>query len=167
MKNILVPIDCSAATPGVLDLARQLAAAFQAELHLIHVREIPSALPTVPLGYGALGMPEMAPLGGMSFPVVESADQSALSDDNRKVRLAQWQQEIQQTGVKVTLHEPAGDVLDEILQRAAAVKADAIVMGRHGHGAMYNLLVGSVTEGILKRSALPVLLVPTGDHAKS
>lgn len=167
MKNILVPIDCSAATPGVLDLARQLATAFQAELHLIHVRELPSALPTVPLGYGALGMPEMAPLGGMSFPVVETAEGSGSSNDDRQARLAQWQQEIQRAGLKVTLQEPAGDVLDEILQRAAAVKADAIVMGRHGHGAMYNLLVGSVTEGVLKRSALPVLLVPTSDHAKS
>ena len=40
MKNILVPIDFSGATPGVLYLARQLAKGFSAQLHLIHVREI-------------------------------------------------------------------------------------------------------------------------------
>jgi len=34
------------------------------------------------------------------------------------------------------------------------------VMGTHGHGAMYNLLVGGVTKGVLKRSTRPVLLVP-------
>jgi nucleotide-binding universal stress UspA family protein len=33
-------------------------------------------------------------------------------------------------------------------------------MGTHGHGAMYTLLVGSVTKGVLKHSARPVLLVP-------
>jgi hypothetical protein len=30
-----------------------------------------------------------------------------------------------------------------------------IVMGTHGHGAMYNLLVGSATKGVLKHSTRP------------
>jgi len=47
------------------------------------------------------------------------------------------------------------------LKQADAVNADFIVMGSHGHGAMYNLLVGSVTEGVLKRSTRPLLLVPS------
>jgi nucleotide-binding universal stress UspA family protein len=47
------------------------------------------------------------------------------------------------------------------LREADAIKPDLIVMGRHGHGAMYNLLVGSVTEGVLKHSGRPVLLVPS------
>jgi nucleotide-binding universal stress UspA family protein len=33
-------------------------------------------------------------------------------------------------------------------------------MGTHGHGAMYTLLVGSVTKGVLKHTVRPVLLVP-------
>ena len=37
---------------------------------------------------------------------------------------------------------------------------DLMVMGAHGHGAMYNLLVGSATKGVLTHSARPVLLVP-------
>jgi len=37
---------------------------------------------------------------------------------------------------------------------------DLMVMGTHRHGAMYNLLVGSATKGVLKHSARPVLLVP-------
>jgi nucleotide-binding universal stress UspA family protein len=43
---------------------------------------------------------------------------------------------------------------------ADSANVDLIVMGRHSHGAMYNLLVGSVTEAVLKRSRWPVLLVP-------
>ena len=62
MKIILVPIDFSAATSHVLDFARQLGKAFGAQIHLIHVREIPAPMPTSPLGYGALGMPEIVPL---------------------------------------------------------------------------------------------------------
>jgi nucleotide-binding universal stress UspA family protein len=164
MKSILVPIDCSVATPRVLDLAQQLGRAFQAELHLVHVREMPS-LPVMPLGYGALGMPEMVPMAGA--PIAEAIAQTIPPNEDEQSKLAKWQQEIRQAGLKVTLYEPTGDVLDELLKRADAVNADMIVMGRHGHGAMYNLLVGSVTEGMLKHNMCPVLLVPSVDEAKS
>jgi len=35
------------------------------------------------------------------------------------------------------------------------------VMGTHGHGAMYHLLVGSAAKGVLKHATRPVLLVPS------
>ena len=62
MKNILVPVDCSGATPRVLDLARELAQAFDAQLHLMHVWEIAAPVPSTPLGYGAIGVPEIVPM---------------------------------------------------------------------------------------------------------
>ncbi len=81
--------------------------------------------------------------------------------EDEKSRLARWQTEIAQQGVKVTLDEPTGAVAEEILRQADAINADLIVMGTHGHGAMYNLLVGSATKGVLKHSTRPVLLVPS------
>jgi nucleotide-binding universal stress UspA family protein len=81
-------------------------------------------------------------------------------DESQKTKLAEWQREIAHAGITAELHEPTGDVAEEILHRAEALNADLIVMGTHGHGAMYKLLVGSVTEGVLKRSKRPVLLVP-------
>lgn len=155
MKSILVPIDCSAASMGIVDLARQLAQAFAAEVHLIHVREISPATPVASMGYSVSGMAELMPM-----PMVDPGA-PAFSEKSHKEELAGWQKEIEQAGVKVTLHEPTGTVVDEILKQADAVNADFIVMGSHGHGAMYNLLVGSVTEGVLKRSARPLLLVPS------
>jgi nucleotide-binding universal stress UspA family protein len=160
MKSILVPIDCSAATSRVLELARKVAQAFSAEIHLVHVREIQSTLPVTPLGYGGLGMPEMVPMAGVPVPVPELITPTAQQNERK---LKEWQQELVREGLRATLHQPSGDVLEEILQRADAVHADLIVMGRHGHGAMYNLLVGSVTEGVLKRTTCPVLLVPSGE----
>ena len=53
-----------------------------------------------------------------------------------------------------------GDPARSIVSAAKRVNADLIVMGTHGHGAMYNLLVGSVTKGVIKHSARPVLLIP-------
>ncbi len=57
-------------------------------------------------------------------------------------------------------HEREGTVVEEILKTAQEISADLIVMGSHGHGPVYNLLVGSVTEGVLKAGQRPVLLVP-------
>jgi nucleotide-binding universal stress UspA family protein len=162
MKNILVPIDFSDATSRVLELARQLGKSFGAEIHIVHVRPIPAPLPASPLGYGALGMPEMVP-----GPVSQVVAQPIEPNEEEKKKLNEWKTEMERAGLSATVHEPTGDVVEEILECAQKMKADAIVMGRHGHGAMYNLLVGSVTEGVLKRSTCPVLLVPSGARKKS
>src|SRR6266849_3948441 len=150
MKSILVPIDFSDATPRVLDQAKKVAQAFRVEIHLVHVNEIVPAVPPTTFGYGVAGMPELMPMS--TSPVLDPAPDPAVVNESQKVKLNDWQKEIGQAGLNVTLHEPTGAVVEEILREADAVKPDLIVMGRHGHGAMYNLLVGSVTEGVLKRS---------------
>ena len=160
MKRILVPIDFSDATPRVIDLARQLAKGLDAEIHLVHVKELSAAAAPGTLGYGLAGMPELAPMSGVPIPVFDTMSQPIPEDEDQKSKLAQWQKEIAQDGIKVRLHEPTGTVAEEILNQADALNADLIVMGTHGHGAMYNLLVGSATKGVLKRSKRPVLLVP-------
>jgi nucleotide-binding universal stress UspA family protein len=160
MKRILVPIDFSDATPRVIDLARQLAKGLDAEIHLVHVKELSAAAAPGTLGYGLAGMPELAPMSGVPIPVFDTMSQPIPEDEDQKSKLAQWQKEIAQDGIKVRLHEPAGTVAEEILNQADALNADLIVMGTHGHGAMYNLLVGSATKGVLKHSKRPVLLVP-------
>ena len=160
MKRILVPIDFSGAAPRTIDLARQLAKALDAEIHLVHVKELTAAAVQGTLGYGLAGMPELAPMSGVPVTVFDPMRQAMPEDEGQKSKLAQWQKEIAQDGIKVSLHEPTGAVAEEILNQADVLNADLIVMGTHGHGAMYNLLVGSATKGVLKRSSRPVLLVP-------
>jgi nucleotide-binding universal stress UspA family protein len=93
--------------------------------------------------------------------VFDPMPQPIPEDEDQKSKLTQWQKEIAQEGIKVSLHEPTGAVAEEILNQADALNADMIVMGTHGHSAMYNLLVGSATKGVLKHSTRPVLLVPS------
>jgi nucleotide-binding universal stress UspA family protein len=160
MKCILVPIDFSHVTPPVIDLARQLAKALGAEIHLVHVKELTAAATLGALGYGLAGMPELAPMSGVPVPDFEPMPATIPEDKGRKSNLATWQKEIARDGIKVSLHEPTGAVTEEILSQADELNADLIVMGTHGHGAMYNLLIGSATKGVLKHSTRPVLLVP-------
>jgi len=159
MKRILVPVDFSPATEGVLAAARQMAEAFQAELHFIHVREI-AALPVFPaatIGYPGIGMPEMGFPGGQPMDPAMFGSQGNPSDRSRLDRL---KDELSGHGLLCFAHEPEGAVVQELLRAADEIRADFIVMGSHGHGSVYNLLVGSVTEGVLKASRRPVLLVP-------
>jgi nucleotide-binding universal stress UspA family protein len=161
MKRILVPIDFSDATPHVIDIARQIAKAVDAEIHLVHVKEFNAAATmSGTLGYGLAGMPELAPMSGVPVSGFEPMPEPTPESEEEKARLARWQKEIAQDSIKITLHQPAGSVAEEILNQADAINADLIVMGTHGHGAMYNLLVGSATKGVLKRATRPVLLVP-------
>jgi nucleotide-binding universal stress UspA family protein len=160
MKRILVPIDFSDVTPPVIDLARQLAKAFNAEILLVHVKEVTAAATPGTLGYGLAGMPELAPMAGVPIPGLEPMPETFPDEQGQTSKLTRWQEEIAQDGIKVSLHEPTGTVAEEILGQADELNADLIVMGTHGRGAMYNLLVGSASKGVLKHSTRPVVLVP-------
>ena len=52
-----------------------------------------------------------------------------------------------------------GDIVPTLLAEAKAVKADMIVIGGHGKGALKSLLVGSVTQKVIALSPVPVLVV--------
>lgn len=54
----------------------------------------------------------------------------------------------------------------KILEYARAIGADLIVLGRHGHSALENVLFGNVTEKVVRKAECPVLVVPMehGNH---
>jgi nucleotide-binding universal stress UspA family protein len=52
-----------------------------------------------------------------------------------------------------------GVPLVALLREAAASRADLLVVGARGTGGLARLLLGSVAEGVLERSPVPVLLV--------
>ncbi len=113
MKRILVPIDFSDVTPMVIDLARQLAKALDGEIDLVHVKEFTAATAQGTLGYGLAGMPELAPMSGVPFPGFEPMPETIAEDEGQKSKLAKWQEEIAQDGIKFSLHEPAGTVAEK------------------------------------------------------
>lgn len=161
MKKILVPVDFSPAMESVLALADQVARAFESELHLVHVREI-AAVPVFPaatIGYPGIGMPEMGMAGGLPAGVAGCVPPDP-PDKGKQSRLEALRDELSRSGLRVFAHDRDGTIVEEVLQTASEISADLIVMGSHGHGSVYNLLVGSVTEGVLKGARRPVLLVP-------
>ncbi len=59
--------------------------------------------------------------------------------------------------VEIELAE--GEPVDEIVKKAKRGQFDLIVMGARGLGTLKKLLIGSVSEGVLKKAPCPVLIV--------
>ena len=67
-----------------------------------------------------------------------------------------------------TLHVELSDQTAEtIVETANALGADAIAMATHGKSGLRHVLVGSVTEQVIRQSSVPVVLIGPGVHPVS
>jgi nucleotide-binding universal stress UspA family protein len=70
-------------------------------------------------------------------------------------------------GIEAEVRVRQGTPADQILGEARDCGADCIVIATRGHGMLEKMLLGSTTERVLRRSPIPVLVVPahgTPDH---
>ena|SRR5688572_15089194 len=146
MKLILVCVDFSDVSGRVVEKAVSWAVDLKAALHLLHV--VP---PPPPMAVYAPGAGVALPLPAATRPDT-AAEKAKLTEIARRVREA---------GLAVSEEVLEGPVIPEILATADRINPEAIVLGSHGHGALYELLVGSVTEGVLRRTRRPVWVVPS------
>jgi len=141
--NILVPVDFSPVTVAVVRRAGELAKALGAKCWLIHV-----AAPEPDfVGYDV----------GPKY-IRRVAAQKLRKEHKDLLELCG---RLDAAGVDVTGRLLPGDPTSKILAEARELKADWIVIGSHGHGALHHLLTGSVCEGVVKEAACPVVVVPS------
>ncbi len=140
VKRILCPLDFSEPSAHALDQAVQLARGYDARLTVLHVR--PTVVPH----------PDISPEGHMAPWLV------AELETLRQRVLAACADAA--AGVQVDAVASAGDPVHEILSHANTLTADLIVLGTHGLSGFQHLVLGSVTEKVLRRAACPVLTVP-------
>jgi nucleotide-binding universal stress UspA family protein len=57
-------------------------------------------------------------------------------------------------------------VAEDLLQIAADVQADLVIVGTHGRTGLRRVLLGSVAEAVVRRAATPVLVVPRAVAAR-
>jgi len=146
MKTILVPIDFSDATDPVVEAGRQLARVIRARIVLAHVIR-PSVL-----------VNEFS-------AVVESM--AAAVENNASEQLSHWRGQLQNEGFDVETRPLYGQPASSIRDEAEELGADYIVVGSHGHGALYDLVVGSTASALLKDAPCPVLVVPVAHLRKA
>jgi nucleotide-binding universal stress UspA family protein len=145
MKTIITALDFSDATKDVLAAAMLMAKLQDATLHIIHVLE---PEPT----FTAYGMtPE-------EFPAIQVFQ-------NESQRRAEARLNDAVTTAKTLLKDVraeliVGSPLHSIIDYAETQKADLVVIGTHGHGAVAALLIGSVAEGLVRKAICPTLVIP-------
>jgi nucleotide-binding universal stress UspA family protein len=67
--------------------------------------------------------------------------------------------------IGVTTRLERGDAAETILRIVREDGQNLIVMGSHGHSRFHRALLGSVSEKVLRASAVPVLLMRAGKEA--
>ena len=143
LQRILCPIDFSDFSRRALDHALVLAHWYQSTVTLLHVREI------------AL-FAAYAPGSG----VVPSA---MLTPDDRQAILSSMKRLAESEagpGAPIDFQIAEGHVADAIVAQAMDARSDLIVLGTHGRSGFERLVLGSVTEKVLRKAACPVLTVP-------
>ena len=80
-------------------------------------------------------------------------------DDDAKIVLDPIRAFFARHAIEARFIHKVGHPADEIASFADAGKFDLLVMGSRGHGALANLVVGSVATKVLARCGVPVLLV--------
>lgn len=147
MKTLLVPLDFSDASNLLVEKAGEIAREFSAKIILLHVMEPVATY--VPVGATMDVIAAVPPI-----PV----ENESLTDQER--RMKSIAQPLRASGLEVEEVAVVGLAVDDILEQAKAHQADYIILGSHGHGALYHLFSGSVVTGVLKRAACPVIIIP-------
>ena len=143
MKNFLVAVDFSAITARVIEDTEGLARALGGKITLLHVVPTPTSATA-------------------EFPVPVEDIQGAIVVLNKDARdkLAEYAGKVGRDGLSCAAEVLVGDPVDLILEQARKSKADYIVMGSHGHGKLYDFLVGSTASGVIKRAKCGVIILP-------
>jgi nucleotide-binding universal stress UspA family protein len=150
LKKILYPTDFSDLSLYALRYARNFAKAFVAELHVLHVVDeayqnwVTMGPNTIPVGPTAQEMLDLAREQMTAF-VAEH-----LGSNNLTFALIS----------KVVLGRPYPTILDYASQQ----QIDMIVIATHGRGALTHMLLGSVTDKVVRKAPCPVLTVRHPEH---
>lgn len=139
-KCLLCPVDFSDISNHAFQIAIDLALRFKADLHVIHVFQLPaSAFPE-----GVYDAPD-----GMETKIeselLNRLDEFVNNNTTPK------------TNITTGIYEGIPHV--EIIRSADENNVDMVIMGTHGRTGLSQVLLGSVAERVIRTSSIPVLLV--------
>lgn len=143
MKKILVATDFSTAGQNALQYAIEYAKSTKAEIILYHVFTLP-ALPVTEVPWSVL--PSSTELKKENLMTLQNALDTASGI----------------SFIQAKTFTEAGTPVDKIIEFAEKEKANIIVMGMKHGSTLKEYFIGSVATRVLKRSGVPVLLVPEG-----
>lgn len=145
ITRILCPVDFSVFSRRALDYAIGIARWYEARVTVLHV--YPTGIPPAAFAPGAPVVLEPVVMSAVDRQTLE-AELKAFVDPERA------------EGVPVETLITEGSIWREIVAQAERLPADLVVLGTHGRSGFERLVLGSVTEKLLRVAPCPVLTVP-------
>jgi nucleotide-binding universal stress UspA family protein len=140
LNRILCPVDFSDASRRALEYGVAIARWYKAELAALYVG--PAIVQPVNLAEYPATMP------------LEPPRETLMRDLEQMLGAAEAQD------IRTAVAVEYGGAVQQILRLAGSLPADLIVLGTHGRGGFDRLVLGSVTEKVLRKATCPVLTIP-------
>ena len=148
IKNILVPTDFSDGSAEAVRYAVDLAATLGATLHLMHVLENPFA----PGAFMEMYTPP---------PPEYFTDMERIAEEKLRGTVTPEQKAQADIVLTTRLGVAASEILDRLQEEP---KIDLVVMATHGRGGVARMVMGSVTDKVIRSAPCPVLTLRTHPH---
>jgi len=147
IKNIVVATDFGEPADVALTYGRNFARAFSANLYVVHVvNDLATAAPVseIPMDFTKVQ-------AQIDAEARASLDVLITDDDLRTLKV---------TKTLLASSTPARAILDY----AAEIRADIIIVGTHGRGGLAEFFLGSVAQKIVRSAPCPVLTVRANER---
>jgi len=151
MKKVLIALDYGPTAQQVAEAGHALAQAMIAEVVLLHVTAEPAYYSSTAyspmmgfIGYGDIDLSQPETIEHIKNASLEFLERSKehLGDDS----------------IKILVKE--GDTADVIVDVAKETGSDIIVLGSHSRKWLEAVVMGSVTEKVLRHTAVPLFIIP-------
>jgi nucleotide-binding universal stress UspA family protein len=140
--TILVAVDFSEVTERILQAVQRIPGRDGMNVVVLHVAE-----------------PDPEFVGWDAGPGVVR-DQVAREFRRERHDVEEMAARMREAGIEATGLVVQGPTVSTILHEANRLGADLVVVGSHGRGAAYDLAVGSISSGVIRRASVPVLVIP-------
>ena len=138
-NKIVVPVDFSEATDGLVDYAISTANKLGSKVHFVHV----------------LNMYPGDAMFGVPFP--QDCEENLRTA--AKERMSNLITDMTEKSAGCTGEVISGDPVDKILACAKEKESDLIIIGTHGAKGLEKILLGSVAERVVRKAECPILVM--------
>jgi len=148
MKNVLIALDYDPTAQKVAEVGFAMAKAMGANVTLLHV-----------VVNSAMYASTINNMGAWQIETMETMKAMEIFNEASTIFLEKAKRHLASKSIQTIQKE--GDFAQKILETADEIKADCIVMGSHSQKWLENILMGSVTEEVLRKSTIPMYIIPT------
>lgn len=156
ISKVLIGIDDSPYARNAAAYGFDIARSYNAAVGLVHIIE-PAVIPPSPAdNFGGVVMDSSMGIQEVELAEIQ-ANQSELIIERTVKEFGE--------GIEITTFKQYGSRADGIIDCSKEFNADLIVLGTHKRSGLDRLFTGSVAEGVIRHSTIPVMVVPFVEHA--